>query len=254
MGPADPVGHLAKLRGAPEPAAGGPRLRTWEPLAQDVALVLRRGSGGGLEAHSMARAADSGVWEATVPCPRNADYAFLATWTQELRCKEGQEVALFGLPHAEADVPLWPAPGEAAQPAIVPPAAWPRTPPPEPLAGALACEGADPQLEDGQFRRQISAEERLGRAEFLLEVSELSLVSADAEGVRFHFYAAARVAVDRVQVSAVDGSWGPYVLQPAPGEAGEPVVWVADAPEWLCPLSASEVVVQESSPNDPRPL
>lgn len=213
----------------------------WDPHASEVLLVTRPGNGSDPKVLQMAK--KSGDWWAMLtPSLPGAEYAFVSTWVQELRCKEGQDVARYGMPHDEADLPLCPAVGES-HPAIMAPSAWPHTP-----TTVTPCgEGQTDTIasEDREFKRQTSAAERLDRSEFLLEVSDLSLVAAEAEGVRINFYVASRLRVDQVEVLAVDDSWGPLSLQRTAETApGEPTLWIVDAPEWLSPLSPSEVVVR----------
>lgn len=183
------------------------------------------------------RAGDEGIWELAAPCPEGGRYAFVAEWRQELRHQESFS-SRFGLPHEEAAFEAKP-----------------------PLVGALSRrksrllaedQGSSPEQgpeedscragtgaasENGSDLSEHSLAERLGKAEFLLELEEMTQVVSEAEGARLVLYVAPRLAVQAVEASAGDGSWGPLKLSRA--ETTEHLagtdnyaVWVGDAPDF----------------------
>jgi len=175
--------------------------RLWAPGAQSVLWVSREcRQGKELSCRNADQSHSNGVWELAQSCSTGCQYAFLVEWWQELRYIAGQS-PLLSIPHDLADVDV--------------------------SAGAVPLTEAKPA--------EKTILERLGRAEFFLEVQDLANMVAEAKGVRLVLFVAPRVFVEAAEVSAADGSWGPLKLRKALMEGTDMrgiSAWIAESYKW----------------------
>eukprot|EP00928_Gymnodinium_smaydae_P013428 TRINITY_DN14895_c0_g1_i1.p1 TRINITY_DN14895_c0_g1~~TRINITY_DN14895_c0_g1_i1.p1 ORF type:complete len:846 (+),score=136.02 TRINITY_DN14895_c0_g1_i1:60-2540(+) len=216
-------------------ANGATRFQLWEPNAQKVWLV----SADGLDSHSMKKQSD-GQWEISVPNFRGTQYGFVVQWVQELRHSGASQSQCYGVPpkpFTEFDGDM--SEGEDGS-AATPAAPGSNFSPGQVFADVEAAEAAESSPKGGavlagspRFARKSPAE-LLGKAEFLIEMDDMSCLISDAEGSRLSLYAAHRMQIVDVSARPSDGSWGPVPLSCLEKTAEDSVdpqslrVWSAD--------------------------
>lgn len=179
----------------------GDTFRYWDPTASRAWWVPRGGQG-----HLMSCSTDRS-WSISAEMAAGGAYAFVAEWTQVLKCQRCS--TRLREPHPDS-----------------------------PLVGLPVIElpgTEDGTAEEGVAEEPDAAADRMGRGEFFVEMNDMSHYSSDASSARLCLHIAPRVWVTAVEASAADGSWGPLALRPMDEEAvaaqeatGAPPTWIGD--------------------------